>query len=206
MHGKRETIRHYFGRALLRVGIYTMNTADRTNAIWQQYRERLHGYIAKRVHETGAADDILQDVFLKVHTHLNTLRSQDRMVSWLYRVASNAVYDYYRTQRPWEEIPEELAAPEPEADVIAELSECVKPFIEGLPERYRTALVQSELEGVSQKEVAARMNLSHSGAKSLVQRGREKLRVLLMDCCDIESGPHGVVGYEPRNRNCQCGG
>jgi len=167
----------------------------------------LRSYIAKRVREPSAVDDILQDVFVKAYTNLHSVKSHGRLTSWLYRIAANAIADYYRGQRPSEEIPDELPSPEPEPDYIAELASCLKPLIADLPEIYRLPLVLSEIDGLTQREVAVRLGLSLSGAKSRVQRGREKLRRRVYECCDIEIGRLGLIGYELRDekRGCDCG-
>lgn len=174
---------------------------------WQEHRSRLRGYISKRVRDRDAVDDILQEVFLKVNAGLHGVKSPGSISAWLYRIAANTIADHYRAQQPWEELPDEVAAPEPERDYIAELATCLQPLIADLPEAYRSALVLSEIEGMPQKEVAERLNLSLSGAKSRVQRGREKLRQRLLGCCEIETGRGGIVGYEPRGGKCgvSCG-
>ncbi|WP_197490429.1 RNA polymerase sigma factor SigZ [Halothiobacillus diazotrophicus] len=169
---------------------------------WQEHKARLRGYIAKRVRERDEVDDILQDVFLRAHTSLHTVKSHGSIAAWLFRVAANAIADHYRSQKPWDVLPDELAAPEPERDYVAELASCLQPLIADLPETYQSALVLSELEGLPQKEVANRLGISLSGAKSRVQRGREKLRRRLLDCCDIETGRNGIIGYDPRDKNC----
>jgi RNA polymerase sigma-70 factor (ECF subfamily) len=51
----------------------------------------------------------------------------------------------------------------------------------------------SELEGISQKEIAVRLGISYSGAKSRIQRGREKLKQLFYECCHLEFSPDGSV-------------
>lgn len=177
--------------------------------LWQEYRFRLRNYIAKRVREREAVDDILQEVFLKVNANLHTVRSHGSIPAWLFRIAANAIADHYRSHKQWEVLPDddELASPERERDYIAELATCLQPLITDLPETYRTALVLSEIEGLPQKEVARRLGISLSGAKSRVQRGREKLRLRLLECCDIETGRGGISGYEPRDGNCMvdCG-
>lgn len=172
--------------------------------LWQEHKARLRGYIVKQVRDDDAADDILQEVFLKVHKSLHTVKSRGSITAWLFRIAANAVADHYRSHKPWEELPEELAAPEPERDYTAELAACLQPLIADLPERYKSALLLSEIEGLPQKEVASRLGISLSGAKSRVQRGREKLRLRLLDCCDIETGRGGIIGYEPRDKGCSC--
>lgn len=177
--------------------------------LWQEYRFRLRNYIAKRVREREAVDDILQEVFLKVSANLHTVRSHGSIPAWLFRIAANAIADHYRSHKQWEVLPDddELASHERERDYIAELATCLQPLIADLPETYRTALVLSEIEGLPQKEVARRLGISLSGAKSRVQRGREKLRLRLLECCDIETGRGGISGYEPRDGNCMvdCG-
>ena len=175
--------------------------------LWMEHRTRLRGYVAKRVRERDAVDDILQDVFLKAHASLHTVKSHGSLAAWLYRIAANAIADHYRRHRPSEGISAELAAPEPEIDYIAELASCLQPLIADLPEKYRVPLVLSEIEGLTQKELAVRLGLSLSGAKSRVQRGRQQLRQRLLECCDIETGRAGVLGYEVRDkrRGCRCG-
>ena len=59
-----------------------------------------------------SAEDILQDVFLKIHTRIDTLHQQERVAAWIYQIARNAIVDYYRAQRPTTELPETLAAPD----------------------------------------------------------------------------------------------
>jgi RNA polymerase sigma-70 factor (ECF subfamily) len=171
--------------------------------IWEEHKARLRGYVAKRVRDNDVVDDILQDVFLKAHNNLHTLKSHGSVASWLFRIASNAIADHYRFQKPWVELPDELESPEPEHDPVGELAACLQPFIADLPETYRAALTLSEIEGLPQREVATLLGISLSGAKSRVQRGREKLRQRLHDCCVIETGRHGIIDYEPRNKDCK---
>lgn len=166
--------------------------------LWRQHRAALRAYIARRVREAAAVDDILQEVFLKAHTSLHTVKSPGSVSAWLYRIAAHAVADHYRSRRPAEALPEQLAAPAPERDAIVELAACLRPLIDALPPGYRDALVLSELDGLPQRVVAERLGLSLSGAKSRVQRGRAQLHRLLTECCDIETGRRGVVGFERR--------
>lgn len=174
--------------------------------LWHEHKSRLRGYIAKRVGDQALVDDILQEVFIKAYANLHKVKQSGSVSAWLYRVAANAIADHYRAQQPWVGLPEEIAAPEAKRDYTAELAACLLPMIDDLPALYRDAVKMSEIEGVPQKVVAERLGISLSGAKSRIQRGREKLRQSLHDCCDIEIGRGGVVHYEPRDKSCngQC--
>ncbi len=178
----------------------------RIEDLWKQYQPRLRGFIAKRVRDAHSVDDILQATFLKAYENLPRIRSEDAIGSWLYRIAENVIVDHYRRRRHHEELPEDIAAPQPPRDYVAELADkCVPPLIAALPEKYRTALMLADIHGLAQQEVARRLDISLSGAKSRIQRGRAKLRASLHECCDIETGRLGITGYAPRRKDSSCG-
>jgi RNA polymerase sigma-70 factor, ECF subfamily len=95
--------------------------------LWATFSVPLQQFIRRRVPDVHSAEDILQDVFLKIHTQLETLHRQDRIASWIYQITRNAIADYYRAQRPTTDLSEALAAPETlvDDDVVEELLPCV---------------------------------------------------------------------------------
>jgi RNA polymerase sigma-70 factor, ECF subfamily len=173
---------------------------------WFDYKARLRSYIVNRVKDIHAVDDILQDVFLKAHTNLHTVKTPGSIKSWLFRISANAIADHYRSQKPWAQFSEEPTVPESEIDYVAELATCLQPLIAELPEIYRSALTLTEIEELPQKEVAERLGISLSCVKARVQRGRKRLRRKVLDCCDIEISQNQIVGYAPRKKsnNCDC--
>lgn len=177
-----------------------------TERVWYDFHTQLKHFIRKRVPDEHSAEDILQDIFLKVHTHMETLRDQDRLQSWLYQVARNAITDYYRLHKDTSvtsDLPELPVLPEdPLDDVVKELTPCIKTMIDRLPTDYRQALLLTEYQGLTQKELADRLGLSFSGAKSRVQRAREKLKQMLLDCCHFQFDLSGrIIDYQPK---CCC--
>ena len=151
------------------------------------------------------ADDVLQNVFLKMHTGLVALKDEARLQSWLYQIARNAIIDYFRSQKPLVELPDHI--PQYETDpgeiITQELSDCLRPMIQLLPEKYREAVMLSELRGLTQKEVAKVQGTSLSGAKSRVQRGRVLLKNMLSECCRLEFDRSGrLCGYERNDKTC----
>jgi len=168
--------------------------------IWRDYHGRLLSFIRRRV-GADLAEDILHDVFVKVHSRLDTLADANRVQSWLYQIARNTIIDYHRTHKNAEPLPDEMAQQQEHDDdeEWRELGKCLLPMIERLPEGYREAILLSEIDGLPLKEVARRLNLSLPGAKSRVQRGREKLRNIFLDCCNFKFDCRGKpIDWSPR--------
>jgi RNA polymerase sigma-70 factor, ECF subfamily len=173
--------------------------------LWQEYHAKLRSFIRGKVSDDAASDDILQTVFLKVHSSLASLKDGAKLESWLYRITRNAITDYFRSRKPFVDIPEWL--PQPETDsvkqVTRELSECLQPFIQMLPEKYREAIILSELKGLTHKEIVELQGISLSNAKSRVQRGRVLLKNMFTECCRFEFDHSGrLCDYEPKGETC----
>src|SRR5438132_4413152 len=87
----------------------SMNTTTELETIWRDFAEPLHGFIRKRVSNEHDAEDVLQQVFVKIQTRLDSLHETEKLQGWLYRIARNAIADHYRARRPSESLPEGLA-------------------------------------------------------------------------------------------------
>ena len=179
-------------------------------AVWEAFSQRLRAFILARVDNRQDAEDILQEVYVKVHTHIGSLRDEQRLPAWLYRIASNTIADFYRSRKPvialQEVYPGALVqeAQEEENEASQEIAAGLKDLIEELPQKYRQALLLTEFEGLKQVELAERLGLSPSGARSRVQRGREMLRQALLDCCHFEFDRRGkMIAYTPNPACCQ---
>ncbi|MBM3855714.1 MAG: RNA polymerase sigma factor SigZ [Verrucomicrobia bacterium] len=175
-------------------------------SIWNEFAAKLGRFIATRVADPATAEDILQDVFLKIQTRLDQLQDPTKLQGWLYLMARNAIIDHYRAVKETTPVPESLPADPPERDAeIEELKAAFRGMIHSLPEPYREALLLTEFEGMTQKEMAARLGLSLSGAKSRVQRGREQLKAMLLERCEFEFDRLGrIIDCTPRRKGaCQ---
>jgi RNA polymerase sigma-70 factor, ECF subfamily len=172
--------------------------------LWNQFHGRLSAFIRSRVSDPDEADDILQEVFIRIHTHLDTIRDLERLESWIYQIARNSIIDSYRRKHPAAPLPETLASERPpDEDVEADVALYIKEAVDTLPEPYRQALLLVEYDGLSQIELANRLGITSSGAKSRVQRARQKVRDLILACCHLEFDAHGTI-VEVRKRCCCC--
>lgn len=172
--------------------------------LWRAHQADLRRFVRRRVSDPHDADDIVQDVFVRAQESLHQLESDERAAAWLSRIAANRIVDHYRARRPSEELPDDLAAEEPEEDPVAALAPCLTDLIERLPETYRDAVQLSEIDGIPQRLVAQKMELSLSGAKSRVQRGRALLRQLVEKCCRVLMAGTSIAGFERVVDRCAC--
>lgn len=179
-------------------------TIPTTEQAWAEFRDGLHGFLLRRVGDADVADDLLQDVFLKVHTQLAGLRDPGRLHPWMYRVARNAVADHFRARRDATPLSEALPAPERERDAVAELAPCIRALVSRLPSPDREALELTDLGDLTQTALAHRLGISPSGAKSRVQRARARLKQAVVACCAVYlDAAGGVDDYAP-GPNCHC--
>ena len=172
-------------------------------------------FIGRRVSDRDSAEDILQDVMLRIHRHAAELTEVSAVSGWIHEIARNAIIDHYRRAVVRREQPVgagvELERPspaEPEpvpAEARAELAACLQPLLAQLPAIYREALQLTDLDGLTQAAAAARVGLTTSGMKARVQRGRGRLKALLTDCCEIALDRRGgVIDYRPQSDDCSC--
>jgi RNA polymerase sigma-70 factor, ECF subfamily len=172
-----------------------------TDRLWREYSPGLARYISRHISDQGIAEDILQDVFLKIHSQISTLRDIGSLRSWMYLIARNTIIDHYRSKRRTVELPSPAQVPRNNDDgnVIGRLIPCVERMVARLPDKYRLAILLTDHQGMTQKEMGERLGLSPSGAKSRVQRAREKLKGMLMECCRFElDGLGRIIDFERR--------
>jgi RNA polymerase sigma-70 factor (ECF subfamily) len=176
-----------------------------SESLYRTFQERLRRFILKRVHDSAAADDILQDVFVKIHTRADTLQDETKLESWIFQITRNTIIDHYRSQGKTDSLDSSIdpAQEDPLDEAHQRLATTVRSFIDQLPPLYRDALVLVEYEGMSQSAVAAKFGISLSGAKSRVQRARAMLRDLLMQCCHFEFDQYGTV-MDYHSHSCTC--
>ena len=201
-------------RGGMRVSLSAQRRSEPVDAgeVWQDFHGRLLGFIARRVRDRDSAEDILQDVMLRIHRHDAELERAPAVGAWVHQIARNAIADHYRRASVRRERPAgidlERAEPpllEPAADVRSELSACLRPLLERLPAIHSEALILTEVEGLTQARAAARLGLSTSGMKSRVQRARAQLKELLIACCQVDLDRRGdITSYTPRSDACDC--
>jgi RNA polymerase sigma-70 factor, ECF subfamily len=189
-------------------------TPAATEAVWQEMHAPLLRFIARRVSDPRDAEDVLQDVMVRIHRHAGEMDDFENVGAWVHQVTRTAIIDFYRRRaaRPEQaagtsaEVDEfHLATPDasPPDTTRTELARCLRPLAQRLPDKYREALELTEFDGLSQVAAAEQLGLSTSGMKARVQRARMQLRDLLLECCHVELDPRGgVADYRARPGGC----
>jgi RNA polymerase sigma-70 factor (ECF subfamily) len=137
------------------------------------------------VRDAATAEELVQEVFLRVHRARDRYAPEARFSTWLYRIATNLALNELRRPR-WrdphrgmdDEYAHAVAAKTPAADDVVHarrLGEAAVRELEGLPERQRAALWLSAVEGLAYAEVAVALDVSEKAVKALVHRARSAL-------------------------------
>lgn len=180
--------------------------------IHNQFHKILLGFILNRVNDRDDAEDILQEVFIKIANGLNSLNNEEKLKSWIFTITRNAITDYYRksagkTKLDMTDKIIDEAKDETDTDSTKGLDKCLKGFIQKLPEEYRDIIIDSELKGIRQKDLAVKYNLQYPTVRTRVQRGRVRLKEMLLNCCKIEADSRGNILQSTQKSDCadSCG-
>ncbi|MCH8024866.1 MAG: RNA polymerase sigma factor SigZ [Candidatus Marinimicrobia bacterium] len=180
-----------------------------TAQVWNDFSWRLRAFILDRITNEEDADDLLQDIFTKIHNNLPSLKDEGRLTAWVFQITRNAIADYYRqlkVQPPEQALATVIVDNQDDNALNREVAGWLEPMLDSLPEKYRQALRLTELEGMKHRELATELGLSLSAAKMRVRRGREKLKAVLLDCCHFELDRRGnILDYHSNSTDkCDC--
>lgn len=189
------------------------NVAPNAVEVWDALGEDLRRFLRSRLPSEADADDLLQNVFLRVLQEIGSLRQSDRLASWVYQIARREIVNFYRrrTPRPQESVEDAVDEGRSVGNRNHAVGAWLSAMVDKLPDTLREAVRLYEVENLPQAEIARRLQISLSGAKSRVQRGRRQLERLLRGCCQVELDRRGnVINCQPattdscRETSCQC--
>ena len=190
------------------------STIPDLDELWSSFHERLRRFVGRQVSRPEDAEDIVQEIFLRIHRGLEALEKVERLEGWIFRIARNAVIDFYRSAPRRREVPTAEFEPgalgtwedDPEACCGREdLITALEPFVDRLPEDYRQAIRLTELGQLSQTAAAKQLGISVSGMKSRVQRARRQMREMFEACCRVEFDRRDrICCYERRDGENPC--
>lgn len=187
------------------------------NEIYNEYYQKIQHYLARIVGQDDA-EDISQEVFIKINKSLETLEDENKLSYWIFRIALNAARDHIRMKKS--KIPvvffEDLSrsidsgsqiklkefadtrSKTPDEKLIKdEMIRCYIDYVEKLPEKYYEIYVLDEFEGLSNQEIADRLSITLDTVKIRLHRARTELHEILRKNCSCYSDKNGIIMCEP---------
>jgi RNA polymerase sigma-70 factor (ECF subfamily) len=165
----------------------------------EHYQHRLVAVMHHLVGNAEEAEDLAQEVFLRVYRARKKYRPRAKFSTWLFTIANNLALNSLRSRqrkpsvplnlrdsgplgpRPAEQLVHDRSGPPMQRLQQEELAALIRTALEGLNERQRMAVVLNKFEDMSYEEIAQVMNLTTKAVKSLLSRARENLRLALQD-------------------------
>jgi RNA polymerase sigma-70 factor, ECF subfamily len=164
----------------------------------QKYRRPIINFMYRMAHNTAAAEDLAQEVFLRVYRSRSSYEASAKFTTWLYRIATNLGMNYSRDTR--HERPENtmnLDEPDEETGQARDLADktpsveeeimqrerlrAIRQKVEALPERQKMAVLMHKYQQMDYRQIADVLKLSESATKSLLFRSYETLRTQLKE-------------------------
>jgi RNA polymerase sigma-70 factor (ECF subfamily) len=172
--------------------------------IYTQFHQSLLSFIRSKIRSKEDAEDILQNVFVRISNNVNKLSDEEKLQSWIFTITRNAIIDYYRVNASKKRLAvdaemEENILEDVHIDTTKGLDLCMNNMIDLLPEEYRDIIIDAEIKRIKQKDLADKYGMAYPSMRSRVQRGRERLKQLFYNCCHIETDSSGNV-LEARGR------
>ncbi|NOT05095.1 MAG: sigma-70 family RNA polymerase sigma factor [Anaerolineales bacterium] len=171
--------------------------------IYEIFQPKILRYLTHLAGESEA-EDLTQETFVKVHQGLENFRGESQLSTWIYRIATNTALDRLRSpsfqhvvQSSLSEdldeikITDKAICPEEKKPLIEkqlireEMNECIRGYIEKLPENYRTVLVLSEWEELKNNEIAEILGVTLDTVKIRLHRAKTKLKEELETHCEF---------------------
>ncbi len=170
-------------------------------AIYAEYRPKIVGYLRRLVGDADA-EDVAQEVFVKVGKALEGFRGDSSLSTWIYRIATNAATDHLRKFSSRQVLdfpnisPDDDTSPDgtlpdegtPILDTLLirkDMNECIRGIVESLPDNYRSVLILSEFESLTNAEIAEIASISLDTVKVRLHRARVRLKKELEAKCNF---------------------
>lgn len=165
------------------------------NEIIQEFYDYLKAFVFSRTKDKSVAEDIVQNVMVKLVESYHKDTEITNIKAWLFQVSRNCIADYYKANPVEHSNTNESVFLKEETYGLPKLvtSDYIIPMIRLLPKKYAIPLEKSDIDKIPQQTIANALNLSLSATKMRIQRGRVKLREMFVECCNIEYNKEGQL-------------
>lgn len=190
--------------------------------VYEDFHDKLSRYLQRMVGKNDAAD-LTQEVFMKIDKGLRGFKGECSLSTWIYRIATNTALDRLRSRSHREDrrkihleddetahetegicVEEESLSAEREA-IRKEMNECIREFVDRLPQDYRTVIILSEIKDLKNQEIADILDVSLDSVKVRLHRARFRLKAEFEAGCDFYHDEEGNLACDrkPSEKNCE---
>lgn len=177
--------------------------------LWNEFSFELGNYIKSKINNTHDAEDILQEVYIKIFRNIDKLENEAAVKSWLYKITRNTIIDFYKKKKDVSIAPENLLNIEDpvivEDNLNEEVSNHLKHMLFDLPEKYQEVYELYEHKNMKHKEIGEVLDISVSASKVRLKRAKDHFKKNLIECCDFEVDKYGnIIDYTKRGTSDNC--
>lgn len=162
----------------------------------------VNAYFTKHVKRKEDADDLTQEVWLKALKNSESLKMVKETQSWFFTIARNTLIDFYRKKKENVNFDSNFltsnSISESDERLKEQLQTCLSDYIKSLKGDVKQLILEADIKGVSQKELANQLNIPYPTLRSKLQRGRTKIKKMYERDCHLEIGKRGEV------LDCRC--
>jgi RNA polymerase sigma-70 factor (ECF subfamily) len=185
--------------------------------VYNEFQEKIRRYLERMVGRNDA-EDLTQEVFLKVSNGLGDFEGRSRLSTWIYRIATNAALDRLRSRSSREDsrkveldttddgleaekirMEETTLSAEREA-IRSEMNDCIREFVDRLPQDYRTVIILSEMKDLKNQQIADILDISLDAVKIRLHRARARLKAEFEAGCDFYHDEAGGLACDRKSQ------
>lgn len=179
-------------------------------SVFNEFQKPVYNYILRMVKDHPLAEELTQDTFVKIYNSLPNFRGDSKISTWIFRIATNACLDYFRSRPHKKDEKTDLLSPEdlltsnlpdgeqkpPEADeelINVEMSSCVREYIDDLPDEYRAVILLHDIQGFTNPEIAGITGSTLENVKVRLHRARRKMKEVFSSKCSFYRDERNVL-------------
>lgn len=192
---------------------YIMESGDANfefQSVFDEFQKPVYTYVLRMVKDNSLAEELTQDIFVKVYNSLSDFRGDSKISTWVYRIATNACLDYFRSRPRKDDEKTDLLStedllksthpqdeqklPTAEEELIeAEMSSCIRGYIDSLPEEHRAVILLHDLQGFTNPEIAKITGTTVENVKIRLHRARRKMKEVFSSRCSFYRDERNVL-------------
>jgi RNA polymerase sigma-70 factor (ECF subfamily) len=178
--------------------------------VFNEFQSPIYNYVLRMVKDRSLAEELTQDVFVKLYNSLSDFRGDSKVSTWIYRIATNVCLDHFRSSSYKKSEKTDLLNPKdllkkvlpedrkrmPSAEeelISAEMSSCVRGYIDDLPEDYRVVILLHDLQGFTNPEIAKITGTTLENVKIRLHRARRKMKEVFSSKCSFYRDERNVL-------------